>query len=369
MNKNMENSRPDIAMFLPTLSGGGAERVMVALANSFSQRGLKVDLVLVKAEGQFLSDVNNNIRIINLQRTRVRSSLLPLSRYLKLEKPLSMLSAMHHVNIIALLALKLSRVNTRLVLSEHISLSAHSAGPNENKLIMILMRFLYPLADKIIAVSQEMARELVFKLGLKGDKVKSIPNPVNIEMIHERANEKLTHDWLSNGQQPLLVAVGRLEAQKDYLTLIEAFAKLRSKKNVRLVILGEGRQREILEQKIRECQVSDVIELPGFSENPYAWMKSCDLFVMSSLMEGFPVVMVEAMACGARIVSTNCPTGPAEILENGRWGRLVPVSDANALANAMLEALEDLGSPNVRKRAEQFQTEKITDQYLSILRD
>ena len=355
-----------IAIFIPSLHGGGAERVMVTLANGFAARGHRVDLVLSRAEGPYLTEVATNVRIIDLDRKRVLISLLPLARYLRRERPDAMLSALNHANVIAIIARKLSRVSTRLVVSERNSLANRPAGMT-GWILRAMMKQLYPHADAVVAVSQAMAKELVNELGLSATKVASIPNPVDITALQALAQEYPNHPWFSAGQPPVVLSVGRLEPQKDYPTLLTAFAKLRSTSEARLIILGEGSQRKELEQRVAQLGLTGAVDLVGFKENPFAWMAACDLFVLSSRFEGFPNVLVQAMACGAKVVSTDCPTGPDEILEGGRWGRLAPVGDAHALAIAMAQALEDPNPPDVQKRVEAFRSEVAINSYLNQL--
>lgn len=351
-----------IAVFLPSLRGGGAERVMVTLANGFAERGHRVDLVLTRAEGPYLTEVSKRVQIVDLDRGRVAASLLPLATYLRRERPDAMLSALNHANIIAIMACKLAGVSTRLVVSERNSLTAHSGSLGQG-FIRTLMRWCYPAAHGVIAVSQAMRDELITQLKLPSENVTSIPNPVDLDALNVLAQDRPEHAWFEPGEPPVILAVGRLEAQKDYHTLLEAFLSLRARRDSRLIILGEGSQRMELEKQVSALGLEGSVELVGFKQNPFAWMAACDLFVLSSRHEGFPNVLVQAMACGARIVSTNCPTGPDEILEGGRWGRLVPVGDAEALANAMDEVMADPRPLNVRKRAEAFQGERVINAY------
>jgi len=355
-----------IAIFIPSLHGGGAERVMVTLANGFAARGHRVDLVLSRAEGPYLTEVATNVRIIDLDRKRVLISLLPLARYLRRERPDAMLSALNHANVIAIIARKLSRVSTRLVVSERNSLANRPAGMT-GWILRATMKKLYPHADAVVAVSQAMAKELVTELGLPPTKVAAIPNPVDVPTLHSLAQERPNHQWLGAGQPPVVLSVGRLEPQKDYQTLLTAFAKLQSTSEARLIILGEGSQREELEQLVAQLGLTGAVDLVGFKENPFGWMAACDLFVLSSRFEGFPNVLVQAMACGAKVVSTDCPTGPNEILEGGLWGRLVAVGDADALAEAMAQALDDPNIPDVQKRMEAFRSDVAVSAYESAL--
>ena len=361
-----------LAIFLPKLSGGGAERVMVTLANAIAARGFAVDLVLATAKGPYIKDVSPAVRIVDLGAGRVIKALLPLIRYLRRERPQSMLSAMGHANVVALLARKLARVPTRVVVSERSYLSsvyAIARGGVEH-LNFWLIPLLYPGADGICTVSQAAAQDLAVFTNLPVQRIQAIYNPFDLSKIAKLAAEPLDHPWLEPGQPPLLLAIGRMNEAKDFPVLIRAFAQLRKHRAVRLVILGEGELRPELERLLADLDLSaDAVQMPGFVANPYAWMARCSLFVLSSRREGLPGALIEAMACGAPVVSTNCLSGPAEILEDGRWGQLVPVGDVNALAQAMKATLDlpSAARPDVRVRAADFEQERAVDAYLEIL--
>lgn len=339
---------------------------MVTLANGFAARGHRVDLVLARAEGPYLPEVASAVRVVDLDKGRVLASFLPLARYLRRERPDAMLSALNHANIIAILARKLARVPTRLVVSERNSLSGLSGG-GVGLVIRWLMRKLYPSADAVIAVSQGVALELVREFGLSPDHVTAIPNPVDIEALARLAQEHPQHPWFVADAPPVVLAAGRLVPQKDYPALLDAFAKLLAGRDVRLVILGEGPLRAELEVRTSALGLTGSVEFVGFQQNPFGWMAACKVFVLPSRFEGFPNSLVQAMACGARIVATDCPTGPSEILEGGKWGRLVPVGDAEALAFALGEALDEREPPEVRLRAEQFRVERAVASYANVL--
>lgn len=356
------DARRHITIFLPSLRGGGAERVMVILANGLAARGHKVDLVLAKAEGPYLTDVLEAVRIIDLAAPRVLRGLLPLMRYLRQERPDVMLSALNYANIVAILARKLARVRMRLVVSERSSLKRTPIGL-AGRGTRLLMRFLYPLADGVICISKGIERDMQRLIGVSANKTVTIYNPVEIERILAMKNAPLDHPWFAISAEPLILAAGRLTAVKDYPTLIRAFAHLRAKRHARLVILGQGEDEVALKALASELGIAADTKFIGFHSNPFAWMARCDLYVMSSASEGFGNVLAEAMVCGAKIVSTDCPSGPTEILEDGRWGRLVPVGDSTQLASAMAEALDDPYPPNVKERAEAFQSGKIIELY------
>jgi len=194
-----------------------------------------------------------------------------------------------------------------------------------------------------------------------------IYNPVVTPSLKSLATAPVDHPWIGTNQPPLVLAVGRLTAQKDYPTLLRAFAKVRSRRNCRLIILGEGELRDSLEALTSQLGIADSVQLPGFADNPFAWMSKASLFVLSSAWEGLPNVLIQAMACGTPVVSTDCPSGPAEILENGKWGRLVPVGDEVALAEAMDRALEDKVFPDVAVRATYFSLDSALNEYYSAI--
>lgn len=357
----------DIALFIPSLGGGGAERVMLILANTLAEKGYSVDLILVKAKGSFLRDISKNVRIINLNSSRTLFSIMPLVSYLKREKPKVVMSAMHYVNIILLIAKKISRSNFKLIISEHSTLSFSLAGSSFTNLILKkIMRQMYPNADEIIAVSQGVADDLIEVLELKNKVVHVIHNPVVTKELLLKKEEPLDHPWIKNNK-PFILGVGRLTKAKNFPLLINAFAKVEKDIPVHLVILGTGELESELKELIYNLGLQDKIHMLGFVDNPYSWMKKAKLFILSSSWEGFGNVLVEAMACGTSVISTNCPSGPAEILENGKWGRLVNVNDINHLSEVLKqEILNGEKSMDYSKRLEDFHVDNIVDQYIKL---
>jgi glycosyltransferase involved in cell wall biosynthesis len=358
-----------LAIYVPSLRGGGAERAMVTLANGMAERGLRVDLVLASAEGPYLKEVAPGVRVVSLGARRVSSSLPGLVRYLRRERPQTILSVLNHANVIAVLAKMLSGVNTRLLVSERNNLSLSETAPQSwrAKTVLPLMRWAYPKADGIVAVSNGVADDLAQALTLPRERISVVYNPVVTQELLDKALAPLEHPWLEHSKPPVILAVGRLTKQKDLPSLIRAFAKVRSQLDCRLVILGEGELRLQLETLIQELGIQDSVQLPGFADNPFAWMSRVSLFVLSSAWEGLPNALIQAMACGAAVVSTDCPSGPAEILERGKWGALVPVGDVDALADSMLETLRSPASLNVTMRAKDFDSTVIVEQYIKIL--
>ncbi|NGM87655.1 glycosyltransferase [Parapusillimonas sp. SGNA-6] len=362
-------ARGPIALFIPSLHGGGAERVMVSLANGFARRGLETHLVLVKDEGVYRSAVDAAVRVIDLKGSRALSSVFALAHYLKREQPRAVLSAMNYVNVVAVWARILARSHCRLVISEHANLSqalADTTGAIAQALPW-MMKQSYPRADAIVTVSDGVADDLSARLGLARSTIVTRHNPIETIELLKKSTEPLDHPWFAPGEPPVVLGVGRLSKEKDFATLIKAFHHVRASRNARLVILGEGAERPALEALRNASAHRDDILLAGFQANPYNWMRAASVFALSSRWEGFGNVLVEAMACGTPVVSTRCPSGPEEILSQGAWGRLTPVGDAGALAAAIDATLSDTNRPDVRTRSQDFSVAHAVDAYLDVL--
>jgi len=328
---------------MTALAGGGAERVMLALAACFAERDIEVDIVVTDARGALLDDVPRNVRLVNLGSRRIIMSLLPLVRYLRRERPDALLAALAPTNCIAVWARAIARVPLRLVVTEHNTLSKSTVGAtlSRARLLPPLMRYSYPLADAIVAVSAGVAEDLAATIGLPRARIDVIHNPVVSSSMLEKSHAPIHHPWFKRGEPPVILGVGRLTKQKDFPLLIRAFARLRAQKEARLMILGEGDERAYLQTLVTELKLEEDVSLSGFVSNPYAYMRQAAVFVLSSGWEGFGNVLVEAMACGTPVVSTDCPSGPSEILENGKWGKLVPVGDELGMAQAIYDLLRN----------------------------
>jgi glycosyltransferase involved in cell wall biosynthesis len=359
-----------VAFFLPSLAGGGAERVCVNLAGGFLQRGLEVDFVLVRAEGPLLQAVPSGARVIDLSARRTLAALLPLAAYLRREKPYALIAAPDHANLVALWANQLSGSRSRLVLTTHnfLSIVVRRARKVQESLYPLLLRLFYKYAFALVAVSAGAADDLAHLTGIRREHIRVIHNPVALPDPAALRAASPGHPWFAEGEPPVILAAGRLTAQKDYPTLLRAFASVRSRRPARLVILGEGEERARLLELAAELGIRADVDLPGFTDHPYPLMARCRVFVLSSAWEGFGIVLAEALACGAQVVATDCPSGPAEILEGGKYGRLVPVGDVDALANAIEAALDQpFPIEKLRARARSFSVETVTDQYLRLL--
>jgi glycosyltransferase involved in cell wall biosynthesis len=358
-----------IAFFLPTLGGGGAERVTVNLAQGIVERGLPVDLVVAAANGALLEQLPPGVRLVDLRAPRVLRSLGALTMYLRRERPRVLVSAMSHANLAALWAVRLSRRGTPVIVTVHTTMSQYASrqGGIAPRLWPYLLRTFYPWAAKVVAVSSGAADDLARSSGLPRDLVEVVYNPVITPALLARVHQAPDHPWFAPGEPPVILGVGHLTRPKDFPTLIRAFAEVRRCRLTRLIILGEGEDRPALEALVDELGLSADVALPGFRKNAMAYMAGSALFALSSAWEGLPTVLIEALAAGTKVVSTDCPSGPREILQNGRLGTLVPVGDAPALARAMIDAL-DRPSQNVPVDAlAPFTRDAAVDHYLRLI--
>jgi len=357
---------PRLALFTTFLGSGGAERVTVNLAKGFRDHGLEVDLVLTRF-GPQQYEIPSGVRLINIGAPRIYAALPGIIRYLRQVQPDIVLSAEAAVNVTVLLAWRLSGSRARIFVAEHNSRIEATKNSRDwrVKLLPVFIRKTYPWTDGIVAVSKGAADQLAKIAPIVKHKIRVIYNPVVSEELFVKAEQPLNHPWFCKGEPPVILAAGRLIFQKDFTTLIRAFALVRKKRPARLMILGEGKDRAHLEALVRKLGLEEDVALPGFVENPYKYMKRASVFVLSSRWEALPTVLIEAMACGCPVVSTDCPSGPAEILENGKWGRLVPIHSPELLAKAILETLER--PIYATERAKYFSLERATQEYLRFL--
>jgi glycosyltransferase involved in cell wall biosynthesis len=356
-----------ISLFLPSLEGGGAERAFVQLANEFAASGFSVDFALASARGPYLQALSTSVRVIDFHAAGVLRSLPKLVGYLKRERPDVLMSGLDHTNVVAILAQFLSGSGTRCVVSAR---SVPTGMYRDDRTLagwatLRLMKAVYRFADGVIANSNAVASDIAGFV--PKSKLKTIYNPVDLAGVERRGNVSVDHPWCAAGAPPIVLSVGSLIPVKDFATLVRAFAIVKSKRDCRLVILGEGPERKQLESLVGVLDLRRDVLLPGFADNPYAWMRHARVFVSSSLTEGCPNALMEALACGTPVVSTDCIGGSAEVLEGGKWGRLVPVGKPDAMAAAILATLESVAHPDVRRRAGDFGLARIARDYIRVL--
>jgi glycosyltransferase involved in cell wall biosynthesis len=430
-------SRKKIALVMHGFSGGGMERSMLRLASGFLARGHVVEFVVKKRHGELADQIPDGIAVHEIghdlsfppknrattklqkliRRTKkqirrarrgvrnvpLRNQLLraePLSwrlfvtpdvkalrsldrleslpglvNYLKRERPNALLAAEPHYNAMAVLARRVASLPARVVLSERVqpSMRERRWGPWRHPYLKDFLRRVYLASDAIVAVSDGVADDLAICSGIPRDRITTVYNPIVGPDIAMLAQETVPESFFDPGMPPVILAVGRLDPQKDYPTLLRAFARLRERREARLVILGAThRLRTAYRQEIvdlaAELGVGDDLVLAGYRDNPFAYMARARVFVLSSTHEGLPGVLIQALACGCPSVSTDCPSGPREILDDGRYGALVPVGDDAALAVAIGETLDNpIESSVLKARADAFSVDHAVDSYLRLL--
>ena len=355
-----------LAFLLPDMRGGGAERVALTLMADFVERGYEIDLLLCEATGELLPLLPPSIRVVDLRAARIRNSILPLRRYLRERKPLAMQVSMWPLTAVAVIAHRLAGSKTRLVLSDHVALSKqYGASARTMRLLSSSTKLLYPLADATVVVSEDAAADLAMISGIRREDLQVVYNPVPAP-----ADIDITPDvgsmWGGSGKR--ILTVGSLKEQKNHALLIRSFARLRRKLDAKLMILGGGPLLPKLQAEAASEGVAEDVIFPGFSLDPWPFYASADLFALSSDYEGYPLVMIEAMRAGLPVVSTDCRSGPREILGEGEYGALVPCGDAEALADAMAAALAQHHDPaRIKARAEQLSGADTSARYLELM--
>ena len=396
-----------IAFLLESFTGGGVERNTLVLTSMLAAEGHSVSLVVCQNKGPLKDRLDPAVQLkvldagsmmqgrllaLKADPSAFSRMLLPvlvaaqppkplrylaaLSSYLREKSPDAVVAATPHINLLAVWGKILSGVETRLVLGERIQIRHYLKQRTgwRHRFVLPLMGKTYVHADSILAVSNGVADELSDAAGIDRRLIRTVYNPVVVDTLLKGKSEPVQHPWFEPGQPPVILSVGRLSEQKDYPMLIDAFAKARQQRDARLVILGEagnpkktGKRQAELMNIARALGVADDVDLPGFDSNPYKYMSASAAFALSSTYEGLPTVLIEAMACGCPVASTDNP-GAVEILENGKWGEVVPVGDANAMSEALLRLLDGKWSGEfVSQRAAEFTGAKAVKNYESIL--
>ncbi len=355
-----------ISIILPNLCIGGAEKLYVNLSREWSTYGHSVTFVLLQKEGELLELLPDEVKVVNLRVSKIRQSIYPIYKHLMSSNPDIILPAMWPLTSVVFLSWMISLKKGRLFLSEHVILGQSIKRELKVSLILsrALIRLTHSFSSGVIVVSKTVKEDLCLLGGLSQGQVEVIYNPAAIGINSDRESKKTqkkiwgTHDYH-------VLSVGRLKFEKDYETLIRSIHIVSKEMDVKLIILGDGPMRDPLERLISELGLEERVMLPGFTLDPYAWYRSSDLFVLSSLWEGFGNVVVEALECGVPVVSTNCPGGVGEILDNGRYGSLVPVGDHQSLAEAIAKDLKNKHDHDLLKtRAKSFSLPVIAKQYL-----
>lgn len=361
---------PHICIFLPNFDNGGVERMLVNLAYGMWQNQTKVDFIVADKDRPYIAELPPEVTIIELQTNDPHRQVAKTAQYLNEHSPNAILSAKEPDIAIAEAAIHSSRASCKLFIRavvNHTQRLAHS-NPLKRWLALHEIKKLYAKADGIIAVSQGVADDLLSILGSAAPVITTANNPVITPTLQDKAKQSVTHQWFGEGKPPVILGIGRISRAKNFPLLIKSFAQLRQQRECRLMILGSGKKQDRLLKLANKLGVREDIDLLGYQENPYAFLKHASLFVLSSLWEGSPNVLTEALATGCPVVSTDCPSGPKETLQNGKFGPLVPVNDVDALTKAMSETLDHpLPTKVLVSATESFTTINSAKQYLKAM--
>jgi len=359
----------EISILLPDLRGGGAERVNLDLAYEFARAGHEVEFVLMQARGELLEEARASFYVVDLATPRARALPLALARHLRLRRPDALLAAMWPLTVTAPLAQRLSGHRCKVLISEHGILSAQYRdwGRFHRLLLRLSASLGYRHVNSRIGVSAGVAADMAALSGIRKDAFEVVYNPVPPRAVPEEAALDSADRLWSRPKGARILTVGTMKAVKNHPLLLRAFALL-DRPDARLMIVGDGDGREALVSLAQELGVTDRVIFAGFHLDPTPFYKTADLFVLSSNYEGFGNVIVEAMACGTPVVSTDCPSGPAEILQNGRYGLLTAVGNAEALSRAITDALEQPHDRDaLKRRAADFAPQIAARKYLDLL--
>lgn len=369
-----------VLFFISSLEGGGAERVMVSLLGNIE--GSRIDPVLIllypATESPYRKYLPEKIRVIVVERNsdsffaKIRQ-FMSFLRCVRRERPQILLSMLTHNNIMALCAGIFLRI--RVIVCEHITLGEVIKTGEGSRMLGLpvapMVSIFYGFADRVIAVSEGIKRNLIDEFRIPAGKIRVVYNPIDCDSITELSTIPPEHPFFK-GREPVVIGAGRLVTQKRFDILIKAFGSVLKEMDARLIILGEGPERDALQKLVRDRGMEDNVSLAGFRENPYQFLSRAAVFVLSSGFEGLPMVILEAMACGAPVISTDCRSGPREILRNGEHGLLVPVGDVAALSKGIVTLLRDRTlrekfSKAGKERAKDFSAGEVATQYRSML--
>lgn len=359
-----------VALVFATSGHSGVDRVVANLLPVFGRSGHRFDLFVIRGHGPYTGSLPDNVRLRRLPVAHRNLVPLFLVPYLRRARPAALLTAGHPLNRAALLSRRLARVDTRVILRFGMSMEGKASrqGRRRHRRFIASVARWYRHAECIITPSRGVADGIRRALGPHGPDPRVIANPIVDARLFAAASQSLDDPWCSADGPPLILAAGSLEPRKDFATLVRAFARLRERHDARLVILGAGSEHDRLMALATELGVDMAVRLPGFDPNPYRWMARAAVFALSSRHEGSGAVLVEALACGTPVVATDCPSGPSEILDNGRFGPLVPVGDPYALADAIAAMVAEPTSSTLMQEAiEPFRVERSAAEYLSAL--
>lgn len=356
---------PRLGILAPLKAWGGIEGKMITLTREFLEQDVAVELYLARG-GQvpYPERLHPEVEVIDLASSGKLDTARKLACRLRRDPPDVLLTAKDHAAKAAVLARALARSNVPIYIKLTNTPSEVLRRPVKRK----MAQWLYPWANGAIAISEGVRQDFLTHFRMPSDRVTTIYNPTITPDFPQRVKEPADHPWLTGAGSPVIMGMGRLTAQKDFSSLLQAFAFLRRRQEARLIFLGEGPLREDLEREADELGIEAAVDLPGFVPDPLPWLARADLFVLSSRYEGLGNVLIEALAAGTPAVATDCPSGPREILEEGRLGELVPVGDPGALASAMERTLQAPPPPQeLEASLERFRSGPVARRYLTVM--
>jgi glycosyltransferase involved in cell wall biosynthesis len=368
--KEFNRSRPHICLFILKFGDGGVERMMVNIARGLSLIGTRVDFIVKETDAPYLHMLPPEVRIIRFEVSKQKAALPKLLDYLKRDDPDILLSAKILDDQIALQAKQRHHGRTRFYLRPGTALlsrmEARGTHPLRRWMKKRRLTSLFNRSDGVVAVSQGVADEVVQLSGIPAEKIRVIRNPTITPELYQQSQAQIDEPWLAPDQPPVILGIGGLRRQKDFPTLLHAFAMVRQEFPCRLMILGQGNKEGTLLRLAKELGVGEDFRLPGFVDNPYAYLKRAKLFVLSSLWEGSPNVLTEALALGTSCVSTDCPSGPYEVTRGGKVAPLVPMGDVERMAQAMLKTLKQpLDAQRLKEAVSEYTLERSARGYLA----
>jgi len=357
-----------IAFFVATSGHSGVDRLIKNIAPEVEKRGYCVEILKIKNHGPYFEKIPDGVKIVEFKTSHVYSSFFFLLNYLKYNPPDVLLTDKDRVNRIAIIAKLLSGAKTRLFvrIGTTVSVNLKNRGIIDRFIQKKSIRWLYRLADKVITPSNGSADDLSRYTGFEREKILPLPSPIVPESILMKKFNPPNHPWLKHKTCPVILGVGELCRRKDFLTLLSSFRIVLNFLDARLIILGRGKQKDLLLSFVRRWDMENKVDFPGFVRDPYLYMANADVYVHSSLWEGLSFAIVEALALGTPVVSTNCPGGHAEILQNGKYGELVPVKDPEKMARAIIDILKNPKDAEFLKQAARpYTIKQSTDAYLT----
>jgi glycosyltransferase involved in cell wall biosynthesis len=349
-----------IAFLLRDLGQGGAERSSIRLANGLANYGMKVTLFILKRKGEILYSINPDIQVIDIKSSFLR--LMSEIRSMDIDFLLPIYTSMR-----ALLAKVILNMPLKVIISQR-NMFTMDRGPAQMRFKFIRCKLLYKYADACVCISEGVAEEMRTLNLIPPNKIHVIYNSVVNKELLSQIDEPLNDPWFCESRDPVIMGAGRFGDQKDFATLLKAFKIVsKDRDNLKLLLLGEGKQRVMLENMVTDLGLSEKVRMPGYVSNPYHFMKKAALFVLTSRFEGFGNVVAEALACGCNVASTDCKSGPSEILKGGKYGALAKVGDPEDIAKAINVMLDNpLPKELLISRASYFSEERAVESYYNL---